>query len=356
MLILSPGPANISERVRRALTKPDIGHREAEFSTLLVDTKSLLLDVFGVPQGYACAVLSGSGTTAIEATITSLCDVTSGVLILSNGVYGERAAQIAQIYGVPHTLENFEWTLPLPLDRVEALIGATPHDTVYLIHHETTTGVLNPLRDVAEIARRHHKWVLVDAVSSVAGEELDLSGWGVDLITGSANKCIRGVPGVSFVVLSHNLMEAISKRRQVAFSTDLVTTLSKEDEGETPFTPPIQTMYALREALLELAEDGVQNRIAGYRSIAKTLRDGLSSLELNFLVPRERLSNTMTSVMLPEGLTYPTLHDPLKDLGYVIYKSQGHLSKTTFRLGTVGIISQDEIHGFLDTLGQVLRR
>ena len=356
MLILSPGPANISERVRRALTRPDIGHRESEFSTLLVDTKSLLLELCGVPQGYACAVLSGSGTTAIEASITSLCDVSTGMLILSNGVYGERAAQIAQVYGVAHTLEKFDWTLPLPLDRVEALVGATHHDAVYLIHHETTTGVLNPLREVAEIARRHHKWVLVDTVSSVAGEELDLPGWGVDLIVGSANKCIRGVPGVSFVVLSDDLRQAISKRRQVAFSTDLVSTLSKEDEGETPFTPPVQTVYALREALLELAEDGVQNRIAGYQSIARTLRDGLSSLELTFLVLREHLSNTMTSVMLPEGFSYPALHDPLKDLGYVIYKSQGDLSKTTFRLGTVGLITQDDIHSFLNALGQVLRR
>ena len=356
MLILSPGPANISERVRQALTGPDIGHRESEFSTLLEDTKSLLLETCGVPHGYACAVLSGSGTTAIEATITSLCGVISGVLILSNGVYGERAAQIAQVYEVPHTLENFEWTLPLPLDRVEALIGATPHDTVYLIHHETTTGVLNPLREVAEIARRHHKWVLVDAVSSVAGEELDLSGWGVDLIVGSANKCIRGVPGVSFAILSEDFVETISKRRQVAFSTDLVTTLSREDRGETPFTPPVQTMYALREALLELAEDGVQNRIASYQSIARTLRDGLSSLGFNFLVPREHLSNTMTSVMLPEGFSYGTLHDPLKDLGYVIYKSQGQLSDTTFRLGTVGLITQDDMHNFLNALSQVLRR
>jgi 2-aminoethylphosphonate-pyruvate transaminase len=260
------------------------------------------------------------------------------------------------VYEVPHTLEDFEWTLPLPLDRVEALIGATPHDTVYLIHHETTTGVLNPLREVAKIAKRHHKWVLVDAVSSVAGEELDLSGWGVDLIVGSANKCLRGVPGVSFTILSEDLVGAISKRRQVAFSTDLVTTLSREERGETPFTPPVQTMYALREALLELAEDGVENRIASYQGIAKTLRDGLSSLGFNFLVPREHLSNTMTSVMLPEGFSYGTLHDRLKDLGYVIYKSQGQLSDTTFRLGTVGLITQDDMHSFLNTLGQVLRR
>ncbi|MAF39790.1 MAG: 2-aminoethylphosphonate aminotransferase, partial [Chloroflexi bacterium] len=138
--------------------------------------------------------------------------------------------------------------------------------------------------------------------------------------------------------------------------TDLVSTMSKEEDGETPFTPPVQTMYALREAARELLEEGVRNRIAHYRGIAKTLRDGLESLELDFLVPREHLSNTMTTVMLPEGWSYPELHAPLKERGYVIYKSQGQLSQTTFRLGTIGLMSQDDIRGFLDALQQVLGR
>ena len=356
MIIFSPGPANISERVRRALTSPDIGHRESEFTELLSETRALLLQVCGVPHGYACAVLTGSGTTSIEAAITSLGDVSSGVLVLSNGVYGERAAQIAQVFGIPYTLEKIDWTSPIPLDRAEELIRSTSHDTIYLIHHETTTGVLNPLQQVAAIAKRHGKRVMVDAVSSVAGEELDLAGWGIDLIIGSANKCLRGVPGVSFVVASNDFLEVLSKRRPLAFCTDLVSTLKREEEGETPFTPPVQTMYALREAARELLEEGVPNRISHYQGVAKTLRDGLSSLELAFLVPREHLSNTMTSVMLPEGVAYPDLHGPLKERGYVIYKSQGHLSKTTFRLGTVGLISQDDVRGFLQALEQVLRR
>ena len=356
MLILSPGPANISERVRGALTNPDIGHRESEFSILLQETRSLVLEVCGVPREYACALLTGSGTTGIEASITSLRDVTTGVLILSNGVYGERAAQIANVFGIPYTLETSDWTCPLDLDRVEGLVGATIHDVVYLIHHETTTGVLNPLQQVAAIAKRHHKWVMVDTVSSVAGEELDLPRWGVDLIMCSANKCIRGVPGISFVVISNEFLELVSKRRPVAFATDLVSTLSKEEEGETPFTPPVQTVYAFREALMELTEEGVENRIGHYRGIADTLRDRLASLELTLLVRRDHLSNTMTTVMLPEGLSYTGLHDPLKELGYVIYKSQGHLAGTTFRLGTVGVMSQDDIRGFLHALEQVLSR
>ena len=249
------------------------------------------------------------------------------------------------MFSIPFTLEKFEWTSPVPLERVEELVRATPHNVVYLIHHETTTGVLNPLKKVAEIAKRHHKWVMVDAVSSVACEELDLAGWGVDLIIGSANKCIRGVPGVSFVVISNDFLEVLSKRRQVAFSTDLVSSFSKQENGETPFTPPVQSMYALREALMELLEEGVQERIVHYRGIANALRDGLASLELKLLVGREHLSSTMTSVKLPEGLSYSALHAPLKEKGYVIYKSQGHLAETTFRLGTVGVIGQKRYTG-----------
>ena len=356
MLILSPGPANISERVRAALTKPDIGHREDEFSSLLSETRSLLLEVCGVPQGYACATLSGSGTTGIEATITSLSGVSSGVLILSNGVYGERAAQIAQVFGIPHTLEKWDWTRAIRPEQVDDLISSTHHDAVYLIHHETTTGVLNPLRQIAEIAKRNRKWVLSDAVSSIAGEELDLPGWGVDLVIGSANKCIRGVPGVSFVVISNDLLEVLAQRRQVAYSTDLVSTLTREQNGETPFTPPVQAMYALREACLELLEEGVENRIRHFQAIANGLRDGLASLELDFLVPREHLSNTMTTVVLPDGWSYEKLHAPLKERGYVIYKSQGELSQTSFRLGTVGLMTKDDIASFLNELQRVLDR
>ena len=354
MIIFSPGPANISERVRQALTNPDIGHRETEFTTLLQETQTRLLEICGVSNGYSCAVLSGSGTTGIEASITSLCDSVDGMLILSNGVYGERAAQVAGVFGISHTLEKFDWTAPIPLERAEELIASTDHEAVYLIHHETTTGILNPLRDIAEIAKRHGKWVLVDAVSSIGGEELALAGWGVDLIIGSANKCLRGVPGVGFVVVSDYFLEIISKRRPVAFSTDLVNTLKREEAGETPFTPPVQTMYALREACGELLEEGVANRIAHYQHIAKMLRDGLSDLELSFLVPRRHMSNTMTSVMLPGGVSYGDLHRPLKEMGYLIYKSQGGLSETTFRLGTIGVISKYDVRGFLGALGEVL--
>ena len=355
MLILSPGPANISERVRGKLTMPDIGHRDKEFRQLLKDCRELLLKVCGAPEGYTSVVVNGSGTAAIEAVITALRGGVNGVLIVANGTYGDRAAEIAEIYEVPHDKLDFGWTRPLDLAEVEARVRDTTHDTVYLVHHETTTGILNPLQEVAAIAKRHGKRLLVDAVSSVCGETLDLAGWGIDLIIGSANKCIRGVPGASFVVVTDALADELGKRERVAYYNDLVSYIEKEQSGETPFTPPVQVLYAFREALLELSEEGVQERIAHYRRISSTLRDQLADLELQLLLPRELYSSTMTSVLLPEGRSFEDLHGSLREMGYLIYKGQGYLADRVFRLGTVGVMSKSDILGFSGALREVLK-
>jgi len=356
MLILSPGPANISERVRGKLMVPDIGHRDEEFHELLRHCRELLLKVCGVSGGYSSVILNGSGTASIESVIAGMAGAMSGVLIVANGTYGDRAAEIAEVHGIPFEKLDFGWTSPIDQGRLEESILKTEMDAVYLVHHETTTGMLNPLRSIAAMAKSHGKWVLVDAVSSVCGEELDLEAWQVDLIIGSANKCIRGVPGASFVVLSDRLAQAFGKRRQAVYYNDLLTHIEKEQSDETPFTPPIQVIYAFREALLELMEEGVQKRITHYRRIAEALRDQIKGLGLDLLLPREQYSNTMTSVMLPAGYTYETLHDPLKEMGYLIYKGQGFLADKVFRLGTVGVMSESNILGFSDALRRVLGR
>ena len=355
MLILSPGPANISERVRAKLTMPDIGHRDEEFRQLLQDCRELLLDVCGAPEGYTSVILNGSGTAAIEAVITSLRGDVNGVLIIANGTYGDRAADIARVYGVPHEKLDFGWTGPLDLDEVEARVSDTAHDAVYIVHHETTTGILNPLQEVAAIAKGHGKRVLVDAVSSVCGESLDLSAWGIDLIIGSANKCIRGVPGASFVVLTEALAGELSQRQQVSYYNDLASHIEKEGSGETPFTPPVQVLYAFREALLELSEEGVQDRVLHYRTVSSTLRDELADMGLQLLLQRSLYSSTMTSVLLPAGRSFGDLHGRLRQMGYLIYKGQGYLADKVFRLGTVGVMSKSDILGFSKALREVLK-
>ena len=350
MIIFSPGPANISERVRKAMLAEDICHRDREFSELLGEIREDLLRIAGVWEGYEGVVFSGSGTLAIESCLSALSGWNRKVLVISNGVYGERAAEISRLYRTPIQEMRLPWGDSLDLNEVESRLRQDMFGAVYLVHHETTTGLLNPLPEIAAIARRNSRMVLVDGVSSIAGEEIDLEGWGVDLITGSANKCIRGVPGASFALVSRRFVREAERCRGSVYYADLLRHLKEEQKGQTPFTPAVQVFYAFREALRETLEQGVDERIRRYGIISGMLRKGLRSMGLEFYIPEQSMSNTMTTVRLPQGYDYEILHKGCRQGGYVIYASQGDLFKSTFRLGTVGLISKGDIEGFLNLL------
>ncbi|UCH43078.1 MAG: alanine--glyoxylate aminotransferase family protein [Dehalococcoidales bacterium] len=355
MIIFSPGPANISERVRQALTMPDIGHREEEMSQLLGDVKALLAKALKLDnRNYEIVVFSGSGTLAIEALITSLSGWEKTLFIISNGIYGERARDVALTYGIKFEELKLEWGKPPDLTAVGEEISRDDIGGVYLIHHETTTGLINPLKEVAQLARKYGKLVLCDTISSLAGEHIDFD-WGLDGVVGTANKCFRGVPGVSFAILSQNFLNVTRKRERRTYYSDLLTHLERETtKNETPFTPPVHTLFAFREALRETLDEGVENRIAHYRDISRLLREGLKDTGLRLYLPEALYSNTMTSVYLPSGMTYEELHDEIKKRGFVIYNSQGQLRGTVFMLGVVGLINSQDIMDFLTVLKEVL--
>ena len=355
MIIFSPGPANISERVRRALALPDICHRGEESRQLLSDVRTSLAQAFGVEKGpFEVVVLSGSGTLAIESLLACLTNWEKTLLIVSNGIYGERAADIARVLGVRYEMLERDWGELPDLAQVAELVGREHIGGVYLVHHETTTGLLNPLKEVSLEAKRRGKLVLADTVSSIVAESIDFD-WGVDAILGTANKCFRGVPGVAFAIVSRDFLEVARTRKKRTYYSDLVTHVDREADGETPFTPPVQSLFAFREAIRETLEEGIDSRIAHYASISAQLRAGLNQLGLKLYLTEELYSNTMTSVYLPPGFTFHQLHDPLKEKGFVIYNSQDRLRGTVFMLGVVGLIAQSDIRDFLTALEEVLK-
>jgi len=354
MIIFSPGPANITERVRKALTLPDIGHRDEEFNLLLKDVKTLLAKAFNIDgQPYEIALFSGSGTLAIEALITSLSGWGKTLLVISNGVYGERAMDIARTYGISVRELKLEWGTPPDLAEVEEGIKKPEIGGVYLVHHETTTGLLNPLKEVSLLAKKYDKLALSDTISSIVGEHLDF-GWGIDAVLGTANKCFRGVPGVSFVIMSQDFLSVARKRERQTYYSDLLAHFEREVKDETPFTPPVHALFAFREALRETLEEGVENRIAHYRNISRLLRAGLKDIGLQLFLPEELYSNTMTSVYLPKGVTYEELLDKIRRRGFLIYNSQAQLRGKVFMLGVVGVITDEDINKFLVVLREVL--
>jgi 2-aminoethylphosphonate-pyruvate transaminase len=277
------------------------------------------------------------------------------MLVINNGVYGARMAQMAAIHGFDVGELTSPWTSPPDLGQIARTLREDPTiEVVCLVHHETTTGLLNPIAAVGELVAQHGRVLLVDSISGLGGEEIDLARAGIGLCVGTANKCIQGLPGVSFVLVKNSEMQRMQDFPPRTLYFHLPMLYAHQQRQSTPFTPAIQVMYALDEALQELLEEGVARRIMRYRTAAHLLRDGFQSLGLKCLLPPDQRSNTITSLELPASFTYETLHDALKARGYVIYAGQGDLAAKVFRVANMGHLTIEQFRGFLTALQEVL--
>ncbi|MBI3456213.1 MAG: 2-aminoethylphosphonate--pyruvate transaminase, partial [Candidatus Rokubacteria bacterium] len=325
-ILLNPGPANTSPRVRQALLTPDLCHREPEFYQLMRECRERLVRAAGCAEAFAAVLFTGSGTAAVEATVCSAVPRGRSLLVVSNGVYGDRLVRIARAHGIPTEVLSYEIATPVPPDDVGAALQAHPEVShVAVVHHETTAGLLNPVADVARVATRAGRRVLVDAMSSLFGEPLDVSHEGIDFVAASANKCLQGIPGVSFVLGRRTALEALKGAPPRSVYLDLSSHYATQEQDNTPFTPAVQVLHAMREALVELEHEGVAARIARYAENARVLRRGMEALGFEILVPEGARSNILTMFRLPPGLAYDPLHDAMKRRGYIIYAGQGDI-------------------------------
>jgi 2-aminoethylphosphonate-pyruvate transaminase len=356
MVLMNPGPVNVSERVRRALTGPDLCHRERDFGEILLRVRAKIVQVLGAGDGYSAVCFTGSGTAALEAATLSAVTPGRKLLVIANGVYGERIAEIAEIGRIPAVVVKHGWTERPDLARVEEALRRDPEvEVVAAIHHETTTGLINPLPEIGALCRKHGKTFLVDSISGMGGEALDLARDGIGIVVGTANKCLQGQPGVSFVVAARAEIERMARIPRRTLYLDVPRTYARQEKGEVTFTPAVQIFYAFEAALDEILEETVAGRIARYAARARELREGFARLGLVLLLPREWLSNTITSVKLPPGVTYEWLHDELKEVGFVIYAGQGGLEKQVFRVANMGEIGGEDTSRFLGELERILR-
>ena len=354
-VLMNPGPVAVDQRVRDALTGPDLCHREPEFAELMTSLRDKVrLACLGDSQ-YSSVLFTGSGTAALEAVVSSVVPPTGRLLVLDNGHYGERIAQIAKIHNISHVNLTFGWGVPYRLDSIEAALDRDPSIThVAMVHHETSTGMLNPLDEVGLLVSRHGRSLIVDAISSLGGELLDIRRDCIDWCISTANKCIEGIPGVSFVCAPRVALEALAEVPSRTLYLDVHSHyLAQEVRKEPAFTPAVQTMYAFDTALDLLLKEGVAARNARYTALAQQLREGLEARGYRLMLPAQDRSCLLTVIHLPENVTYTDLHDRLKQHGFVIYAGQGTLSRGFFRLSTMGQITHDDIGAFLQALGPV---
>ena len=355
-VLLNPGPVNVTGRVRRALLRPDICHREIEFSNLLHSLREKILKIFGVADTHTVAVFSGSGTTALEAMLSSFVRPDQKILVLSNGVYGDRIKSILEIHqSSVLTLKTQIGDFP-SLAQIETLLKKDPLIyAIAMVHHETSSGMLNPLSEVGTLARRFRKLFLVDAISSLGAEPIDFKKTFIDALAGTSGKCLHGVPGASFVIVSKKALSTLKDQKPRTLYLDLQNTLDWEEKGESPFTPAVHVLYAFHEALCELETEGLRNRIKNYRKKSELLEKGFEKLGLRFLVQKKFRSHVLTALWMPQGISYRKMHDALKKNGFVIYAGQSLLKDKIFRVSNLGDVSRADLDKFLICLKDVLR-
>lgn len=356
-VLLNPGPVNIKEKVRRALLSADICHREPEFEELLLRCRKKLLKAFGISNSHDVVFFTGSGTAALEAAVISSVPQKRKILVINNGVYGERIVQIAKRYGIGVIDLKFKITERPDLSIVEGKLKKDKSiDVVAMVHHETSTGLLNPVDELGTLCRKYNKIYLLDSISALGGEELDFKKADIDLCVGTANKCIESISGVSFVLIKKSAAGELKKVRPRSLYLDMLSNLNSQKEGETLFTPAVQAFYALDAALGELIKEGVYSRIRRYKNMAAFLRRGFEEGSLRYLIAPAYHSNTITALRLPSGFSYQRLHDALKKKGFVIYAGQSKLKDVIFRIANMGQISKADARRFLKSLSSILSK
>lgn len=356
-ILLNPGPVNLTQRVRTALARPDLCHRETEFIELQNRIRRDLLAVYGLPEDkWAAILLTGSGTAAVEAMLTSMVPADGQVLIIENGVYGERMASMAEVHRIRYTRLHHDWNQAIDLEALEELVDRNDFSHVAVVHHETTSGRLNDLEAVAKICSARNISLLVDGVSSFGAEAIEFGDWNIAACAATANKCLHGVPGVCFVIVKRDAMENTTVAPRTLY-LDLKKYLQQQDANGTPFTQSVQCFYALDEALQELRDEGGRHqRQTQYRQRMQIIRDAMTALGVEPLLKDRECSCVLHAYHLPDKLSYQQLHDELKQAGFIIYAGQGAFAKTMFRVSAMGAITEDDMHRFANALKKIINK
>jgi 2-aminoethylphosphonate-pyruvate transaminase len=356
MILLNPGPVTLSARVRAALTRGDWCHREPEFAKLMQEINAALEAVYPALAGFSAATIAASGTGAVEAMLTTFAPAQEGTLVVANGVYGERMARMLAAIGRPHHLLSHDWTAPVDVAALDARLATDRSLThVAAVQHETTTGRLNDLDGIGAVCRRRGATLLLDAVSSFGAERIEAAAWNLGALAGTANKCLHGAPGLSFVLASRELW-----KRAPAVTPGVYLDLrpyhaGQHGEGYSPFTLPVQVAFALHEALAEHAEaGGAPARLGLFRSRAARIAAALTAAGAKTLLDEDAYSSVLWSWRLPAGRTYAALHDALKAEGFVIYAGQGRLGPQIFRIAHMGDITRAQLDGLCAALTRIV--
>ena len=353
-ILLTPGPLTTSQTVKEAMLT-DWCTWDEDYNLHIVEEirKSLVSLATQHTGDYTSILLQGSGTYCVEAVIGSVIKPGDKLLILSNGAYGDRMGNIAEYHGISYDMLAFDETEQVSVSYVDDYLSHNAEIThVAVVHCETTTGVLNPLKEIAHLVKMHGKKLIVDAMSSFGGVPLDVHELGIDFLISSANKCIQGVPGFGFIIARRSELlhcKGVSK----SLSLDIYDQWEamEKGHGKWRFTSPTHVVRAFKQAMDELAEEGgVEVRHNRYCENHRVLVDGMRSLGFQTLLPDEIQSPVITSFLSPHAdFNFKTFYTQLKERGFVIYP--GKISQAdTFRIGNIGDVHPEDFRQLIEII------
>ena len=357
-ILLNPGPATTTDTVKMAQVVPDICPREKEFADMMKGLREDLVKVaHGDPQRHTAVLFTGSGTINIDVCLNSLLPEGKKILVVNNGAYSSRAAEVCRYYGMPH-IDQKSSVFDVPdLTAVEKTLDENPDIAlVYTTHHETGTGVLNPIREIGAMAHAHNAIFVVDTTSSLGMIPFDMVKDNVDFCMASAQKGLMAMTGLSFVIGDRKIIEQSAEYPKRSYYCNLFLQYDYfEKTGQMHFTPPVQTIYSTIQALKESREEGEEAKFRRHREVFEAIHEGLDELGFKDVIRREIQSGLVVSVKYPDDKNwdFDRIHDYCYDNGFTIYP--GKISTTdTFRLCSLGAIVPEDIKAFFRTLRKAL--
>jgi aspartate aminotransferase-like enzyme len=351
-----PGPTPCPPEVLQAVGKQMVDHRGPEFAVVLKHVTAGLKRAFRTDGDVL--VFTTAGTGGLEAAVVNTLIPGQAVLAISIGEFGDRFAAIARAYGADVTALKFESGQAADLAKIDEALTQTPAIAAVLVtHNETSTGVTNPLREIAELVHRHDKLLLVDAISSMGSVPIEVDGWGLDVVLSGSQKGWMVPPGLAFMSMSGRAWSAFesSRGRMPRFYFDAGKAKDSAEKDQTPWTPAVSLFYGMEVALDLLEREGWPSVYARHQRCADLARNGVRSLGLDLFADPRFASNTVTTVRVPEGVNEGALRKALRDKHQIVLAGgQGGLSGKVFRIGHLGLVHEAEIQAVIDALRQEL--
>ena len=356
--LLTPGPLTTSRSVKEAMLH-DWGSRDRNFIAINRQVRERLVALAGGEGTHVCVPLQGSGTFVVEATVGTLMPRDAKALILVNGAYGQRIAKICDYYQRRYTILETPENIPCSAADLDAALSADAAlSHVFVIHCETTSGILNPVAEVAEVTARHGRKLIIDAMSAFGAVPLDAREVPFDAVVASSNKCIEGVPGVGFAIIRESLLKEC-KGNAPSLTLDLYDQWqAMEKNAQWRFTPPTHVIAAFEQALREHEEEGgVAGRGARYRRNCKILVDGMRELGFETLLPDALQAPIIVTFHMPAdpSFVFQDFYDNLGQRGFVIYPGKLTVADS-FRIGCIGRLGDDEMRAALVAVRETLEQ